>query len=96
VARPRGDIRQALAQAAQALHVERGAFTWREVAQAAQVGYTAARQTVKNMQQAGELVRCGRRKVPGVCRPVNLYAMPTVDAAPSTARVEDVLRAWLG
>jgi hypothetical protein len=35
VTRPRGEIRQALSLAAQALHEERGAFTWVQVAERA-------------------------------------------------------------
>lgn len=60
--RPRGEIRLALSQAAQALHQECGAFTWVQVAEKARVGYAAARMSVDNMARAGELVRVGRSK----------------------------------
>ena len=50
--------------AAQALHQEHGAFTWVQVAERAQVGYSFARETVKNMACAGELQRVGRTNRP--------------------------------
>lgn len=63
--RPRGDVRQALARAAEMLHVERGAVTHRDLAERAQVGYECARRTVDNMAEAGELRRVGHAKTAG-------------------------------
>ena len=65
MARPRGEVRQALADAAQRLYPLRDAVSARELAEAAQVGYEVARETLKDMVRAGELVRAGSAKVPG-------------------------------
>jgi hypothetical protein len=67
--RPRGEIRSALFEAAERLaQVVDGVAvdgpTWRDLAEAAQVGYDDARRTVENMARAGELVRIGSAKAP--------------------------------
>jgi len=51
------------------------------------------RHTLGNMLAAGELVRAGTRRVPGVKRPVPLYSL-AVDAEPHDAMVllEQALR----
>ena len=72
--RPRGEIRTALAGAAQALHAEHGPATWRDMAVAAQVGFDAARRTVQNMARAGELRRVDTVPVLGARRPMVRYA----------------------
>jgi hypothetical protein len=73
--RPRGEIRQALADAAQQLAAQREGFTWREAAEAACVGFAHAKQGIKDMARAGELQALPHtRQVPGVCRPMRLYA----------------------
>ena len=71
--RPRGEIRQALAGAAQALTQQQGGATWRELAAHACVGYAAARKTVSNMALAGELVPGGVVRVAHACRPMVRY-----------------------
>jgi len=63
--RPRGEIRQALAQAADVLYAERGAVSWRDLAMKAQVGFSAAQTTVENMVRAGELAAVGYEKQEG-------------------------------
>lgn len=75
----RGEIRLALAEAALSFGA-RGA-TWRQLAEAAQVGWDAARMTVENMVRAGQLVVVGTATVPGVCRPMNRCALATAVAA---------------
>ena len=55
--RPAGEIRQALRTAAEALAELQGGCAWRDAAQTACVGFAAARQTMENMERAGELVR---------------------------------------
>ena len=65
MARPRGEVRQALADAAQRLYPLRDAVSARELAEAAQVGYETARITIKDMVRAGELVRAGSVNIPG-------------------------------
>lgn len=95
--RPRGEIRQALSLAAQALHEERGAFTWVQAAEKAQVGYSFARETVKNMASAGDLVRVGKDKPAGSRVWMTLYepaeaASEGADAA--LAGLDRVVRGW--
>lgn len=71
--RPRGEVRAALSEAAQALRAECGAASWRDMAERAGVGYQAARQTVENMARAGELVPVGFEKRAHSRRWVALY-----------------------
>lgn len=93
--RPRGEIRQALSLAAQALHEERGAFTWVQVAEKAQVGYSAARMTIVNMASAGELVRVGQDKPAGSRVWMTLYepAQPSTEGE-ALADLGQVVRSW--
>lgn len=93
--RPRGEIRQALGLAAQALHEERGAFTWVQVAERAQVGYAFARRHVDNMARAGELVRVGHDKPAGSRVWMTLYepAQPSTESEAS-ADLSQVVRSW--
>lgn len=73
--RPRGEIRVALTEAAQALaKAGASAATWRDMAQRAGVGYQAARQTVERMALHGDLRRAGEVRVPHSRRPMALYA----------------------
>jgi len=53
--RPVGPERVALLAAAQALHQQGKAGTWRDLAALAQVGYGVAQRTCWNMVKAGEL-----------------------------------------
>ena len=92
--RPRGEIRQALAQAGAALADEHGGFTWREAAALARVGFTAARQTVANMERAGELECVGQRHVPGVCRPMNVYAPRRASEPAAGISLDQAMRGW--
>lgn len=64
--RPQGEIRQALSAAIGEL----GAGTWRELAAHAQVGFSAAKQTVRDMVRAGELAPDGEVRVAGSNRPM--------------------------
>jgi predicted transcriptional regulator len=77
--RPAGEIRQALSQAARALAEERGAVTWKDMAEFAQVGRAMARDTVRNMERAGELVRMGTECTGG--RPAVTYLPVTLACA---------------
>ena len=72
--RPRGEIRTALAGAAQALHADCGGATWRQLAVRACVWYDKARATVQDMRRSGELAPVGTVPVPGARRPMVLYA----------------------
>lgn len=93
--RPRGEIRLALGQAAQALHQECGAFTWVQVAERAQVGYAFARRHVDNMARAGELVRVGHDKPAGSRVWMTLYepAQPSTESD-APADLGQVVRCW--
>lgn len=91
--RPRGEIRQAVASAAGQLVAQRGSFTGRDVAQAAQVAFEKARLTLKDMVRAGELVVVGDTTVPGVCRPLNVYTQPKPASAPG-ADLFRVVHSW--
>lgn len=93
--RPRGEIRQALCQAAQALHQECGAFTWVQVAERAQVGYSFARETVKNMASAGDLVRVGKDKRAGSRVWMTLYEpAPEPQQQSGEQALDRVVRTW--
>ena len=92
--RPPGEIRCALLNAAQVLYAERGeAITWRDLASHAKVGFFAARQAVKDMARAGELVRVGTRAVPGSRRPMTTYA-PIPREASGPPALEALMRTW--
>lgn len=98
--RPRGEIRTALAGAAQALHAECGGATWRQMAARACVGYDKARATVQDMRRAGELQPVDTVPVPGARRPMVRYApghnWVTNWGGASTARsIDSVLQGWL-
>lgn len=94
--RPRGEIRMALAAAADALTQQRGCFTSRDAAHLAKVEFEVARLTLKDMERAGELDKLDRQvREQGVRRPLNLYASargePVADAAAELGRV---VRCW--
>lgn len=98
--RPPGQVRIALGDAAQELHVERGGATWREIADRAQVGYVAARDTVRTMERAGVLQGVGYEKRAHSARWMKLYA-PGENAHSGTwatqttgAALAGVMRLW--
>jgi hypothetical protein len=97
VGRPTGEIRQALAKAATRLANEKGAGTWRDLAVVAQVGFDAARQTVENMERAGDLEVVGSEKREHSRRWMKLYAPPqSGNFATSTTgdSLAAVLKSW--
>ncbi len=89
--RPAGEYRLALETAAGELG---RAGTWRELAAAAGVGFEVARCTAKNMVRDGVFERAGTVSVPGVCRPMVLYAPAGPAGAPPGAALESVVRCW--
>lgn len=102
MSRPRGEVRQALATAGAALAVEQGGFTWRDVAQVACVGFAVARQTVRDMERAGELRRVGRQAAAHSCRPMNVYEpvsgfghAPEAAPDPQLLSLDQVLGIWV-
>lgn len=93
--RPRGEVREALARAAQALHVERGHFTWRELAERGHVGYEKARRTADDMAAGGELVRVGHAKTArGHWMTLFELAEPRGAAPPAAGDLERLFLAW--
>lgn len=94
IGRPRGEIRQALNSAARKLHAQHGPVTWRDMAKAACVGFGAAKTTARNMERAGELVVVDSRAVPGVCRPMKLYAPAGDPWRAQGPSLMDALRGW--
>lgn len=70
--------------------------TWRELVRHACVGELMGRRTVENMARDGELLKVGVRVVPGICRPVNVYA-PAREVRPDgAAALTAVVLAWRG
>lgn len=75
--RPAGEIRQALRQAVEQVHPAH----YRELAghvpginPSCPSEMERVRVTLRDMASAGELERLGTKSVPGVCRPLTLYA----------------------
>lgn len=91
--RPAGVIRRALRDAAASMGDSGG--TWREMAARACVGYAAARQTVRDMHRAGELVQREQKRVPGVNRPMGVYVLAIDDDRQATAAIDSVMRSWV-
>lgn len=89
--RPAGEIRQALLSAAEAY--PQGA-TWRQLGQAACVGFEAARITCDNLARAGELAVLGTLQVPGCPRPMRRYAPKGARGGWVTAGLGDVIAGW--
>ena len=94
--RPRGEIREAVAAAADQLLHQRGCCTYRDAAAAAKVGLELARRTVNRMAEAGELIVIGHARAPGVSKPLNLYAKPKpVETAGAGAfALQQAVRSW--
>lgn len=74
--RPVGEIREALERAMR----QQGPGTSKAIAAAACVGYEAARRTLDNMVRAEHAEKRGSTRVPGVKRPVPVYALPGLAA----------------
>lgn len=92
--RPRGEIREAVAAAADMLLHQRGCCTYRDAAHMAQVAFEAARYTVKRMAEAGELIVIGQTRAPGVSRPLNLYAKPKPGEPTAAFALQQAVRSW--
>lgn len=102
--RPRGEIRQAVANAAQALARERAAAplrgldgqplvgaTWPELMRRSLTSWDQSAQVIKDMVRGRELAKLGRVRVDGYQRPLTVYA-PTPGLAPAWARGHDTVR----
>jgi hypothetical protein len=88
--RPRGEERMALSMAA--AEFGRGGAHFKALAHRSLVGADVARITLRNMAVAGELQIVGQASLPGVSRPVNLYAVPLPEH--DAAELADVVRCW--
>lgn len=80
--RPPGPERAALLAAAQALHQQGKAGTWRDLAASAQVGFQVARRTCWSLVKAGELQVVGYQAGTGPGRPVALLSWCPPQTAP--------------
>lgn len=102
--RPRGEIRQAVADAARKLATERTAAplqgldgsplvgaTWPELMQRSCTSWTASARVIKDMVRGRELAKLGRVRVEGFGRPLTVYA-PAAGLAPDWARGHDSVR----
>lgn len=98
--RPPGELRQALRAAArelvrdgQGLRAADGSVgvTWPQLVRRAGVGRALGRWTVLNMASAGDLRRVGAVNVPGVSRPMTLFAP---GAAQRSTALDLVLLSW--
>lgn len=91
--RPRGEARQAIADAAKALKAEQGAATWRELSARARVGFDLGHDTVRNMARSGELAVVGRSQLAGSGHWCKLYE-PAPPGPQLGLDLERMLRAW--
>jgi hypothetical protein len=91
--RPRGEIRDAIADAARALKAEQGAATWKELAARARVGFDLGFETVRNMARSGELQTVGRVKAAGSGNWCKLYE-PAEPGPQLGLDLERMLRSW--
>ncbi len=95
--RPAGEIRTALLNAAQALYTPERAPTLAELAAHSQVGYQAARDTVRNLKRCGALEIARKRPVDYRNRPVCEYRPARlVDDEPGKGYVDlaQVFSSW--
>lgn len=74
--RPRGEVREALKKALEVLGTGGAAAPAYRLAEASQVGYKVARQTLRNMAAAGEAQVIGHDKPAGSDRWHAMYALP--------------------
>lgn len=95
IGRPRGEVRQALGDAARELATLAGGAHWRDIAAHAQVGFKLAKTTVRDMRRAGELAPVGQVRTPHARRPMVLLAPGTRAVnAPAAQQLADVMRGW--
>lgn len=90
--RPVGPERAALLAAAQALHQQGKAGTWRDLAALAQVGYGVAQRTCWNMVKADELEVVGYQQPHGPGRPVAILGIATPAARELPINLESIWR----
>lgn len=98
MARPRGEIRAVIAAKFIELGSGGAGVSVRTLAEAAQVGYQAALNTVMNMERAEEVEKVGREKRAGSLHWEHLFALkeppPPPDAEPGIDTLTQVMRAF--
>lgn len=87
--RPVGEIRSAIERAAKA----KGRGTYIVFADAAQVGYGAAKQTIKDMVRARRLIPVDHETLPHSKRPLLVYELSEASNEPQMDLVE-AMRGW--
>jgi hypothetical protein len=87
--RPCGEIRAAIENAVQ----ERKRGTYIDFAVTAQVGYEAARVTIKNMVRSGCLVKVDIQKMPHSNRPLLVYQLEDASNDPQIS-LDMAIRTW--
>lgn len=89
--RPRGEVRQVLANATRELvrSSPHGGITWSQAAAHAQVGADVARVTMQNMARSGELSRVGALCTKEAKRPMTLFAPAPAEPDPPASPVFD-------
>jgi hypothetical protein len=92
--RPRSETREALAGAAERLAMVHGYCTRHAMAQAAGVALDAAKQTVRDMRRAGELVPCGLEALPHARRPAVRYVPRHLQHEPAIG-LQAVTHSWV-
>jgi hypothetical protein len=91
--RPRGEIRELFVATLPQLVAERGAINCRQLAAATCVGFEAARRTLDNMVEAGEVAVVGQEKPAGSRHWLNLYEPADDDTPQPWAGIERAMRA---
>jgi hypothetical protein len=102
--RPRGEVREAIARATDALATHQGMPpTWRDLLShvpginpASPGEQRLVRKTVENMALAGELERAGKVRVQGVSRPMTTYRPRKAAgwARQGVSSLDNVMRDW--
>jgi hypothetical protein len=100
--RPRGEVREAIARAADALATSGTPPTWRDLLShvpginpASPGEQRLVRKTVENMALAGELERAGKVRVQGVSRPMTSYRpRQTGWVRQGVSSLDNVMRGW--
>lgn len=92
--RPACEIRSTLVETFRQLALERGGATWRDAANAACIGFRAAKVTTENLVRAGQLVPVADVRVPGARQPMKLYRPNAVGSPAAIASEAAAAGAW--
>lgn len=87
----RGEIRLTLLQ----VLATGGPGTSRQLASKTKIGFASAMWTLRNMVNAGEVMKLQPVRVPGVKRPVPVYGLADgAKRAPAGSALQSALQAW--